>query len=93
MAGVKGRSGGVRPGQGRPPKATQQELIERLSPMEDSALEALKIGIASGEFPFIKLYFEYRFGKPKDSVDITSGGEKIKQVFNIGYSEEPEDEI
>lgn len=65
------RRGGARVGGGRPPKATELELIERLSPMEDSALNALKIGVESGDFNFIKLYMEYRFGKPKQDIGLT----------------------
>jgi hypothetical protein len=54
-------------GQGRKPKSTELELIEKLTPLESLALEKLKEGVQSGEFNFIKLYFEYRFGKPKIS--------------------------
>jgi hypothetical protein len=67
-------SGGRRPGQGRPPKATEVALIERLSPMEDIALAALEKGVKSGEFPFIKLYMEYRFGKPKETIKMDGDG-------------------
>jgi hypothetical protein len=60
-------------GQGRKPKSSEVELIERLSPMEDTALDALKAGIERGDFNFIKLFFEYRFGKAKQfNVDLLS---------------------
>lgn len=63
-------NGGKRPGAGRKPKIEELQLIERLSPFEDVALKALEQGVRSGEFPFIKLYMEYRYGKPKESVKL-----------------------
>jgi len=65
-----GKNGGKRQNAGRPPKAKEIELIERLSPFEDYALEALRNGVESGQYQFVKLYFEYRFGKPKESVSL-----------------------
>lgn len=69
--GTKGNKGG------RPPKATEIELIERLSPMEDTALEQLSKGVKSGDYKFIALYMAYRYGKPKESKDITTNGKEI----------------
>lgn len=63
--------GGVRAGQGRPPKAKELELIERLSPLDKSALEALKIGVQAGDFNFIKLFMAYRFGQPKQDIGLS----------------------
>ena len=77
---MAGKRGGVRPNAGRPPKASEVELIERLSPMDDIALKQLEQGVKGGEFPFIKLFFEYRFGKPKEKVDITSLGEALNTI-------------
>jgi hypothetical protein len=60
-------------GQGRKPKSSEIELIERLSPMDETALESLKEGIKRGDFNFIKLFFEYRYGKAKQfNVDLLS---------------------
>jgi len=67
---TKGQNGGARPGAGRKPKADEIALIERLSPMDDIALDALKMGVQSGEYNFIKLFFEYRWSKPKQDVSI-----------------------
>jgi hypothetical protein len=69
--GVIGNKGG------RPPKATEIELIQRLSPMEDEALIQLAKGVKSGDYKFIQLYMAYRYGKPKESKDITSNGESL----------------
>jgi hypothetical protein len=61
-------------GQGRKPKASELELIEKLSPMEAEALHKLAEGVRSGDFQFLKLFFEYRFGKPKQQVEDTGSG-------------------
>lgn len=71
------KRGGVREGAGRKPKATELELIERLSPMEDEALRQLRAGVKSGDYNFIKLYMEYRYGKPKQQMDVTSNGGSV----------------
>jgi hypothetical protein len=72
----KRKKNGAKPGenrgQGRKPKADEVALIERLSPMDDEALRALQIGVKNGEFPFVKLFMEYRFGKPKETIDINA---------------------
>ena len=60
-----------RPYCGIGPKAEEIKLIERLSPMEDEALAALKAGVESGDIRWIKLYLEYYVGKPKETKDIT----------------------
>jgi len=64
-------NGGAREGAGRKPKADEMKLVERLSPLEDDALQALKIGVESGDIRWIKLYLEYYIGKPKETKDIT----------------------
>lgn len=79
---TKGQNGGARPGAGRKPKADEIALIERLSPMDEIALKALKIGVSSGDFNFIKLFMEYRFGKPKQDIGLSGG-------LNMHISDEP----
>lgn len=68
-------NGGARPGAGRKSKAEELKLIEKLSPMESTALEMLLKGVAKGQFPYLKLYFEYYFGKPTETIDIDHSGE------------------
>ena len=50
-------NGGKRTNAGRKPKAEEQKLIEKLSPLNDAAMEALEAGIKTGQFQFIQLYF------------------------------------
>lgn len=74
------KRGGAREGAGRKPKATELELIERLSPMDDLALETLKTRLKEGDMQAIKLFFEYRYGKPKQDVNLSG---------NVHLSDEP----
>lgn len=61
--GTKGNNGG------RPSKADEQKLIEKLSPLEPIAHKALKNALNEEEGWAIKLYFEYMYGKPKQTID------------------------
>ena len=64
-------NGGVRKGAGRPAKADELKFLEKLDKHidQDEAIESLKQLIKDGNFNAIKLYFEYRFGKPKEVVE------------------------
>jgi|TARA_R100000734_G_C3314816_1_gene106515 hypothetical protein len=64
-------SGGKRAGAGRKSKADEVSLIEKLSPLEDTAFEALKKGVEKGDFKFVQLFYNYYAGKPKETKDIT----------------------
>jgi hypothetical protein len=66
-----GAKQGENRGQGRKSKAEELSLIERLTPMQDDALKALEKGVKACEFPYIKLYMEYMYGKPKETVKFT----------------------
>ena len=59
---------------GRKPKAEELKLIESLdkyiNPQE--AFEKLKeLAINSDNFAALKLYFEYRYGKPKETKEVS----------------------
>lgn len=77
---MENQRGGARVGAGRKPKASEIELIERLSPLDDIALESLKIGVESGDFNFTKLFMEYRFGKPKQDIGLSGVLELAEKV-------------
>jgi len=66
--GTKGNKGG------RPPKADEIKLIERLDAIIDKDEAVGKLGelVAKGDMRAIQLYLSYRYGKPKESVDINS---------------------
>jgi len=82
MADKKSNRGGARKGAGRPTKADEQKLIERLDNIieQDEVITKLKEMVMEGNFQAVKLYLEYRYGKPKESVDLTTNGE------NVGFS-------
>ena len=61
--------GGKREGAGRKPKADEQELIERLTPLDDVAFNALKNGLEDDQSWAVKLFLEYKYGKPKQTID------------------------
>ena len=66
---------------GRPPKIDEVKMIEKLSPLDDQAFEELKKGIESGDFQFLKLFFSYRFGRPKQIQDVTIQSEQ--PIFDL----------
>jgi hypothetical protein len=68
--GTKGNKGG------RPPKSDSNELLENLDPMSEMGLQRLKEGIERGDFRFLKLYFQYRYGKPKQISEVTVHAEQ-----------------
>jgi hypothetical protein len=72
---------------GRKPKAEEQKLIERLTPLADSAHAALRDAVQAGEQWAVKLFFEYFYGKPKQSTDITTNGESINQPSQLNQEQ------
>lgn len=68
---MESKRGGAREGAGRKPKALEDELLSKLTPYDDIALESLKRGVQAGDFNFTKLFMEYRFGKPKQDIGLS----------------------
>lgn len=66
---IKKQRGGVREGSGRKSKAEELSLIEKLSPLEESAFSALTEALADKKDWAVKLFFQYQFGMPKQVVD------------------------
>jgi len=77
-------NGGARQGAGRKPKADEIKLIERLDAIIDSdeALNQLGKLVAKGDLRAIQLYLSYRYGKPKESIDLNSS-----EGLNINFKE------
>jgi len=67
-------NGGAREGAGRPKKSDEIKLIEKLDNLidNDEVIKTLGKQILKGDSRAMSLYFGYRYGKPKESVDITS---------------------
>ena len=80
------KNGGKREGAGRKSKAEEQSLIEKLTPLEPLAFEALKDALKNKKDWAVKLTFEYLFGKPKQTIDqntnITSSNVDWKDFFS-----------
>jgi|TARA_R110000868_G_scaffold34028_1_gene123115 hypothetical protein len=66
---------------GRKSKSDEIELIERLGVLDDEAFEQLRKGIERGEFAYVKLYFLYKWGRPKNIQEITVNSEQ--PLFNL----------
>lgn len=64
--------GGARQGAGRKSKAQEQGLIEKLTPLEPLAFKALKEAVSDGKDWAVKLFFQYKFGMPKQIVTQTN---------------------
>ena len=66
--GTKGNKGG------RPPKADEIKLIERLDSIIDKDEAVGKLGelVTKGDIRALQLYLSYRYGKPKESIDLNS---------------------
>jgi hypothetical protein len=75
----KKKRGGPRPNSGRPPKIQEIKLIEQMDALAvpNEIWNALLYKCQQGDTNAIKLWLSYRFGLPKQQVDITSNGEKI----------------
>lgn len=75
--------GGKRDNAGRPPKADEQKLIEKLSPLEDKAYAALKTNIEANEAWAVKMWFEYMYGKPKQLTEVVLDDNRKSDLSKI----------
>ncbi len=69
MAEDKRKFNGGNKNAGRKSKAEEQGLIEKLSPLEPMAFDALTTALADGKDWAVKLFFQYKFGMPKQVID------------------------
>lgn len=69
---------------GRPKKADEIKLIEKLDALidNDEVIKTLGKQILKGDSRAMNLYFGYRYGKPKESVDISSS-----DGFNVNFKD------
>ena len=82
---VDGR-GGARAGAGRKSKDEELKVVEQLKSQIGDAkvIKKLEALISKGDFRAIQLYFNYRFGKPKEDVTVKGEGFSIdfKSLFS-----------
>jgi hypothetical protein len=62
-------NGGHSTNGGRKSKAEEQSLIEKLTPLEPLAFNALTLALNNGKDWAVKLFFQYNFGMPKQTID------------------------
>ena len=86
--------GGARPGAGRPPKDVELKLLQSLDKyIKPDEVGRRLLALMEGEnvadktkLEALKLYMNYRFGKPKVSQEVTVVSEV--PLFNIDLSED-----
>lgn len=78
MTNKKG-AGGAREGAGRKPKILEVKLIEQMDAISvpNQIWEALLFKCQQGDTAAIKLWLSYRFGLPKQQIDVTTNGQNI----------------
>ncbi len=71
--------GGKREGAGRKPKADEIAIIEQMDAVAvpEEAWRALWGKCEEGDTQAIKTWLNYRFGMPKQNIDVTTQGGKI----------------
>lgn len=91
MAGKNGH-GGTRPGAGRKTKAEElgfKKLLDECFTVADQKKVLRRLAKDSTDDDFHtrhesrKLLLAYAYGKPRESVDLTSGGEVLTATFQI----------
>lgn len=84
---IENNHGGARQGAGRKSKAEETKLIEKLSPFDEVALELIKTLLEQGDFNALKLFMEYRYGKPTQKVESDSNvnltGINLKELVSF----------
>ena len=78
--GTKGNKGG------RKSKSEEQNLCEKLSPLEDIVFKQLECAIGNGDSWAIKMYFEYMYGKPTEKKEVVLN--EIQPLFPDTITEE-----
>lgn len=78
-------NGGVRKGAGRPKKTDESKLIEKLDKVidQEKVIGILADKISAGDQRALTLYFQYRYGQPKQMVDMEVSG----SGFNLNFKD------
>lgn len=81
--------GGNREGAGRKPKSDELKMIEDMdaSKITIEVWQKLAEKVDAGDVAAIKLWLEYRFGKPKQLIGLVTENDTLEQVFKIGNVE------
>jgi hypothetical protein len=63
--------GGKREGAGRKRRDEEDFLVEKLSAYDNDAFAILIEGVMNKEYRFLKMFMEYRFGKPRETKEVS----------------------
>ena len=85
MSGIIGRSG-------RRPQEENVALIQKLTPLDDIAFAMLKKGIEENKFAYLKLYFQYKYGKPREMKELNITSDIEQPLFEIKWTKTDDDE-
>jgi len=66
---VVSRRGGARPNAGRKRRMEEEEIIDKLQPMEHIAFAVLKKKIAEGDMKAIQIFMNYFIGLPTQKIE------------------------
>jgi len=82
---MEDKRGGARDGAGRKSKAEEQSLIEKLTPLEPLAFKALTEALKGEKDWAVKLFFQYNFGMPKQTIDnkVEVSNFDLKDIVNF----------
>ena len=83
--------GGRRKGSGRKSKAEELQLIEKLGPLSKLAFDALEQGLKAGEFQYVKMYFEYMYGRPKVTMQADVNTTTAPAFTGFSFLSDPND--
>ena len=80
------KHGGNREGAGRKPKSDEIQMIENMDATKATIEVWAKLAekVEAGDVNAIKLWLEYRFGKPKQLIGLVTENDTLEQVFKIG---------
>lgn len=84
--------GGKRKGAGRKSKAEEIQLAETMDNILEypDVLSSLAELVKSGDIQAVKLWLEYRLGKPQQKVDLTTKGSQFPSTIIISSPDEGE---
>lgn len=74
-----GKNGGWRPGSGRKKRMEEEQIIDKLSPMEEAAFNMLRRKIDEGDMKAVQIFMNYYMGLPTQKVESKIEGQ-LNQV-------------
>jgi hypothetical protein len=90
---TKGKWGGPRPNSGRPKRMDEQAIIEKLTPMAETAFKVLESKIKDGDMNAIKLYMSYFLGMPTQKVESKIEGQLNQVSIEVVKPQMVKDEV